>query len=101
MVSYKAVACAIGALHLDLAAGYTLPAAFARRAAVRGRGPMMYERVDDRTGTSYLPDEAIERAKEGNPIEKAKLAKDGTTAFTDVRAASSNPKRPHSRQLKF
>ena len=26
--------------------------------------------------------EAIERAKEGNPIEKAKLAKDGTEAWT-------------------
>ena len=34
------------------------------------------------TGTSFLPAETVERAKEGNPIEKAKLAKDGTEAWT-------------------
>ena len=38
-----------------------------------------------KTGTSFLPAATVERAaKEGNPIEKAKLAKDGTSAFTDV-----------------
>ena len=37
-----------------------------------------------RTGTSYLPEETVERAKAGNKFEKDKLAKDGTTAFTDV-----------------
>ncbi len=38
-----------------------------------------------KTGTSFLPTSTVERAgKEGNPIEKAKLAKDGTSAFTDV-----------------
>jgi len=36
------------------------------------------------TGTSYLPEETIERAKAGNPIEKVKLEKDGTTAFNSV-----------------
>ena len=36
------------------------------------------------TGTSFLPEEAIERAKKGSPIEKIKLAKDGTSAFVDV-----------------
>ena len=36
------------------------------------------------TGTSFLPEEAIERAKVGNPIEKLKIAKDGTSAFVDV-----------------
>ncbi len=36
------------------------------------------------TGTSFLPEETIERAKDGNPIEKAKLAKDATAAFNDV-----------------
>ena len=37
-----------------------------------------------RTGTSFLTEEAVERAGEGNPIEKAKLAKDATNAFNDV-----------------
>ncbi|EED92802.1 nitrite reductase-ferredoxin dependent, partial [Thalassiosira pseudonana CCMP1335] len=36
------------------------------------------------TGTSFLPAEAIERAAAGNPIEKTKLAKDGTSAFVDI-----------------
>merc|ERR1719183_3220892 len=36
------------------------------------------------TGTSFLPAETIARAEEGNPIEKAKLAKDATSAFNDV-----------------
>ncbi|KAL9179736.1 hypothetical protein ACHAXT_007706 [Thalassiosira profunda] len=36
------------------------------------------------TGTSFLPAEAVERASKGNPIEKAKLKKDGTSAFVDV-----------------
>jgi len=38
------------------------------------------------TGTSFLPDDAIERAQQGNPIEKAKLAKDASEAFNDVYA---------------
>mmetsp|Transcript_22599 Transcript_22599/g.72852 ORF Transcript_22599/g.72852 Transcript_22599/m.72852 type:complete len:602 (-) Transcript_22599:74-1879(-) len=36
------------------------------------------------TGLSFLSPDAVERAKAGNPIEKVKLAKDGTTAFTSV-----------------
>jgi hypothetical protein len=36
------------------------------------------------TGTSFLPEEAVERAKVGNPIEKAKMAKDPTNAWIDV-----------------
>jgi hypothetical protein len=36
------------------------------------------------TGTSFLPEDTIERAKIGSPIEKIKLAKDGTAAFVDV-----------------
>jgi hypothetical protein len=36
------------------------------------------------TGTSFLPKDTIERAKAGSPIEKIKLAKDGTSAFVDV-----------------
>ena len=46
-----------------------------------------FDKVDKRTnkptGTSFLPAEAVERASKGNPIEKAKLAKDGTSAFVD------------------
>ena len=36
------------------------------------------------TGTSFLPQETIERAKQGSPLEKIKLEKDGTAAFVDV-----------------
>ena len=36
------------------------------------------------TGTSFLPLSTEEAAKKGSPIEKIKLAKDGTAAFTDV-----------------
>ena len=41
-------------------------------------------RTGKRTGTSFLPSEAIERASKGSPIEKVKLEKDGTSAFVDV-----------------
>lgn len=36
------------------------------------------------TGTSFLPEETLERAKVGGPIEKAKLAKDPINAWVDV-----------------
>jgi hypothetical protein len=36
------------------------------------------------TGTSFLPKETIEMAEKGSPVEKVKLAKDGTAAFIDV-----------------
>ena len=36
------------------------------------------------TGTSFLPEETIELAKKGSPVEKVKLQKDGTAAFVDV-----------------
>ena len=42
------------------------------------------ERTGKPTGTSFLPEEAIERAKVGNPIEKIKIKKDGTSAWTDI-----------------
>ena len=35
-------------------------------------------------GTSFLPEETVERAKAGSPIEKIKMEKDGTAAFVDV-----------------
>lgn len=41
-------------------------------------------RTGKRTGNSYLSDGTKERAAIGNPIEKAKQAKDGTSAFVDV-----------------
>jgi len=37
-----------------------------------------------RTGTSYLPEETLERAEVGTKFEKIKLAKDTTAAFTDL-----------------
>lgn len=36
------------------------------------------------TGTSFLPDETLQRAQMGSPIEKIKLEKDGSSAWTDV-----------------
>jgi hypothetical protein len=42
------------------------------------------KRTGKRTGNSFLSDETKERAAKGNPIEKAKQAKDGTSAFVDV-----------------
>jgi len=42
------------------------------------------ERTGKPTGRSFLPQEAIERAKHGSPVEKIKLGKDGTAAFVDV-----------------
>ena len=36
------------------------------------------------TGTSFLSTETVELAKVGSPIEKIKMAKDGTAAFVDV-----------------
>mmetsp|Transcript_17422 Transcript_17422/g.26455 ORF Transcript_17422/g.26455 Transcript_17422/m.26455 type:complete len:608 (-) Transcript_17422:300-2123(-) len=36
------------------------------------------------TGTSFLPEEAVERAKSGNKIEKDKIEKDPTSAFVDI-----------------
>lgn len=42
------------------------------------------ERTGKRTGNSFLPEETLERAAKGNPIEKMKLKKDATAAFVDV-----------------
>jgi len=42
------------------------------------------ESVVKPTGTSFLPDETVERCKAGSPIQKAKLAKDATSAWVDV-----------------
>ena len=36
------------------------------------------------TGTSFLPEETVERCKVGSPIEKIKIEKDGMAAFVDV-----------------
>lgn len=37
-----------------------------------------------KTGTEYLPEATLERAKAGNMFEKVKIKKDGTAAWTDV-----------------
>lgn len=42
------------------------------------------ERTGKATGVSFLPEDTISRAKEGSPVEKIKLEKDGTSAFVDV-----------------
>jgi len=40
--------------------------------------------VEKPLGAHFLPEETIERAKNGNAIEKIKLEKDGCAAFVDV-----------------
>jgi hypothetical protein len=40
--------------------------------------------VSKPTGTSFLPEETVERCKIGSPIEKMKMAKDATSAWVDV-----------------
>jgi len=45
------------------------------------KGPVI---VDKPTGTSFLPEETLERCKKGNPTEKAKLQKDPITSFVDI-----------------
>ena len=46
------------------------------------------DEIEKRTGkpigSSFLPEEAIERAKNGNPIEKMKQKKDFTSVWVDV-----------------
>jgi len=42
------------------------------------------QKWEGETGTSFLPEEAIQRAKVGNPVEQAKMAKDATTIFNSV-----------------
>ena len=41
-------------------------------------------KVKKPTGTSFLPEETVERAKDGSPIEKVKMAKDPVNAWVDV-----------------
>jgi ferredoxin-nitrite reductase len=36
------------------------------------------------TGSSFLPEDTLARAAEGNPVEQAKVAKDATTIFNSV-----------------
>lgn len=45
---------------------------------------MIDERTGKRLGWSFLPPETVERAKNGSQVEKIKLEKDGTSAFTDI-----------------
>ena len=42
------------------------------------------ERTGKRIWLSFLLEDTIARAKKGSPAEKAKLGKDGTSAFVDV-----------------
>lgn len=45
------------------------------------RGPIV---VDKPTGTSFLPEETVERCEKGNPTEKVKLAGDPINAWVDI-----------------
>ena len=90
MVEYKKV---IGQL-LALSSAALIPVRgfIGNGPAFRNAGPLnvaaVGEDIDARTGkptgTSFLPEETMERALAGNKIEKTKLAKDPTSAFVDV-----------------
>ena len=87
MPIYRDVVVAIAALHSNIADAYVVggTTAQATRSAGRFTAPVQMVALDDgRTGSSYLSEETLERARAGNPIEKVKIAKDGTSAFTDV-----------------
>ena len=45
------------------------------------RGPVIVEKP---TGTSFLPEETLERCAKGNPTEKAKLKKDPIHSWIDI-----------------
>ena len=45
------------------------------------RGPII---VDKPTGTSFLPEETVERCAKGNPTEKVKLKGDPINAWVDI-----------------
>lgn len=85
MAGYRAVA-----LLAVLAASHAFSPASVGRSGTQlsETDTITFEKVDERTGkptgTSFLPYEAVERAAKGNPIEKAKLAKDGLSALVDV-----------------
>ena len=55
--------------------------AFQRHAATATEADV---KVEKPTGTSFLPEETVERAKAGSPIEKNKLAKDPINSWIDV-----------------
>lgn len=74
-MQYKQAYIAIAGVHATLVGALTIPAVGAPRAA-----PVFMKQK----GIDFLPEETIERAKRGNPIEKAKMAKDPTSAWTDV-----------------
>lgn len=63
--------------------------AFSRRLSVLGQSTTAVAsevevNLSKLTGTSFLPEETVERAMKGSNIEKIKMAKDGTSAFVDV-----------------
>lgn len=88
MVGYSATAATLLSL-LALSSHAFTPAPVHHQSTTQlNADAIAYDTVDKRTGkptgTSFLPAATIERAASGNPIEKAKLAKDGTSAFVDV-----------------
>jgi hypothetical protein len=51
---------------------------------LRDQASDLQVQTDKPTGSSFLPKETLERAAVGSPIEKLKLAKDGSAAYVDV-----------------
>jgi ferredoxin-nitrite reductase len=93
MIGYKSMAlrqllALAGAASMLCVNGF-VPATFGTRlintelAAATVKGDVD-TRTGKPTGTSFLPAETLERAKEGNKIEKQKIEKDGTSAWVDI-----------------
>ena len=61
---------------------------FQRTFTFQSMSAAVEDEIDVRTGkpigTAFLPPETVERCAVGSPIEKIKLAKDGTSALVDV-----------------
>jgi len=52
--------------------------------AIAGPIEQVDERTGKSTGTSFLPEDTIARARKGSPIEKDKLARDALSSIVDV-----------------
>ena len=93
-MKYVAVATQLLALHADAYTLVATPPAHGRNAlSVRMDIATDVKRTAKSvTGSSFLPPEAIERAKEGNPIEKAKLAKQAWEEKQKERESSEDAK---------
>ena len=73
-----------GSKILDFRGGFKNHASSTTAAVKKSMPQTCMSDTPQRTGSSYLPPETLERAKVGNNVEKIKQKKDPTAAWTDV-----------------